>query len=187
MNNMNPVSGERHSVRRQIIQLTNFIKDWCLCPHLALVVHCLAKTAQKDLNLGKTRLYNLKMAEWHLIRKITSEQIRIPQTRVSQTYKSRTCDHVSLSHNVRISSFPMMPESLSRELGLPPHLKEVVFYITAFQRLFSCFPRTRKILLEQALKHLRAEIKTYEHLINVAPCCPSFSQGQAIDHPKGER
>lgn len=134
-----------YTAQRQTIQAIEFIKDWSLCPHLACVVQCLAKTARKDSALEREQLYHLKMAEGHLIRKITAND-------------------VPTNYMIRISSSPMMPQTLSHKWDLSTHLQEVLFYVTAFQRLFNQFPRTRKILLQQALKHLREEFKTYEFL-----------------------
>ena len=125
------------------IQPIDVIERWALCHHLGCVVKYLAQAGHKNssleqTNLEETRLKNLKKAEWYLQR----ELIRSPQ-----------CPFTPLGAQ------PFTTEAVLDDWGLSFRLSETLFHIKA-----SKSPSMREESLKQAMKHLKDEIKAYEHL-----------------------
>jgi hypothetical protein len=195
-------------IKSQSIQPIDVIERWALCHHLGCVMKYLARVGCPNSTLEQARLEqnylrqacldDLQKAAWHLIQEINDEQARTPQIRASRRrgdilsfqdiHTNGRCTNDTRINGALDQDFPYTTEAISKNWRLSPRLKEVIFYIAAFQKLFYRFPLTRGICLKQALKHLRAEITAYEYLINLTG--DDFRTGVALqptEELKGER
>lgn len=133
------------------IQPIDVIERWALCHHLGCVVKYLAQAGGKNpcleqtnleqtqlgqTRLGQTRLKNLKKAEWYLQRELG---------------RSPPCPLIP------VGAQPFTTEAVLDEWCLSFHLSESLYHIKA-----SKSPSMREESLRQALKHLQAEIATYD-------------------------
>lgn len=139
-----------HYVEGRKIQPIEAIEGWSLCHHLGCVVKYVARMGRKvpgyqNPFLGQSPLGDLRKAEWYLMREI----------------QGKACHCVSSRLPMRALAL-FAPEVIAKDWRLTPALGQVVFYITAYQRLFEHFPLTRVVCLKQALAHLRAEIRDCE-------------------------
>ena len=152
MNHLRVISNPVHPSQSRPIQPMDFSEKWSLCYDLASVVEYAVRAAHADSIVNVFQ--DLKMAEWHLLKKIIEEQGRLSKN----PFFDPLIYNSPLVQNMRTSPFPMMAEAIAREWGLPLDLKEVIFYITTFQNLYYRFPYMRAVLLKQAFKHLKREI-----------------------------
>jgi len=144
------IANPPHYVEGRKIQPIEAIEGWSLCHHLGCVVKYVARMGRKvpgyqNQFLGQSPLGDLRKAEWYLMREIygkACQAVYIPSRSPVRTY--------------------FAPEAIAKDWRLTPALGQVVFYITAYQRLFERFPLTRVVCLKQALAHLRAEIRDCE-------------------------
>ena len=131
MSTVHLASRAAHSDQGRILQPIDFSEHWSLCHHLACVVECVARAGRKHSTLDQTRLGDLKTAEWYLMREITNK---------------RPCVFSSIQ-NTHDHPIPITLEAAVLAWDLSTHLKEVLFYITTYQRLLYRFPSTRVICL----------------------------------------
>jgi len=132
-------------VQGRKIQPIDVIEGWSFCHHLGCVVKYVARLGRKSVGRQNPILEDLKKAEWYLMREVAE----------------KPCPCIP-----RLRRFPTMPEAIAKDWCLSSSLKEVIFYLTTYQRLFCRFPLTKIICLKQALTHLRAEIKNQESANN---------------------
>lgn len=135
------ISNPPYYVQGRKIQPIDVIEGWSFCHHLGCVVKYVARLGRKSAGRQNPILEDLKKAEWYLMREIAEK---------------------SCLYMPRLRRFPMMPEAIAKDWQLSSSLKEVIFYLTTYQRLFCRFPLTKTICLKQALTHLRVEIKNQE-------------------------
>lgn len=153
MTRLRLILNKSHYVQKHIIQPIDFIRRWSLCHDLACVVKYIARSAQVD-----SQQSTLEMAEWHLLKKIIEEQENLNK----KVSRGISLYDPSLVQDMRDSPIPMMAKTVAKEWGLSFQLREVLFYITAFQNLYHRFPYMRTVLLKQALKNLRQEINAHD-------------------------
>lgn len=149
------IANPPYYVQGRKIQPIDVIEEWSFCHHLGCVVKYVARLGRKSVrhqnpafsaNLsGQMCLEDLQKAEWYLMREIAE----------------KPCHCIP-----RLQSSPTMPEAIAKDWRLSPPLKEVIFYLTTYQRLFCRFPVTKIICLKQALTHLRTEIRSQESRID---------------------
>lgn len=139
------ISNPPYYVQGRKIQPIDVIEGWSFCHHLGCVVKYIARLGRKSAGRQNPILEDLKKAEWYLMREIAE----------------KPCSYIP-----RLRRFPTMPEAIAKDWHLSPSLKEVIFYLTTYQRLFCRFPLTNTICLKQALTHLRTEIRNQESASN---------------------
>ncbi len=149
MNNPSLSSNLMDSGSSRTLHPIEFIERWSLCHHLACVVRYLARAARKSASLEQTRLEDLKMAQWYLSRELS-------------------CNHKP--HFAAALVQPAIQKIKLEACQLSSHLVEVLFHIQVSQKVClrdgqkDCNSSyMREASLKQALKHLREEIKFYEH------------------------
>jgi hypothetical protein len=158
MKHLRLILNKSHYNQKRSIQPTEFIRRWSFCHDLACVVKYIARFAQSD-----SKLSELEIAEWHLLKKIIEEQENLNK----KTSTGSSLYDPSLVQDMRHSPFRMMSREIAKEWSLTFHLKEVLFYITTFQNLYHHFPYMRTVLLKQALKNLRQEINAHDQSVNL--------------------
>lgn len=135
------IANPPHYVKGRKIEPIQVIEEWSFCHHLGCVVKYVARIGRKNPILEQTRLEDLKKAEWYLMREIgTKACTRIPNPR----------------------RFSTAGETVAKDWQLSPSLSRVIFCLTSYQRLFHRLSFSKTVFLEQALTHLRAEIRRQE-------------------------
>ena len=149
MNNQSLSSNSTNFGHSPTFHPIEFIERWSLCHHLACVVRYLARAARKNSPLEQTRLEDLKMAQWYLARELG-------------------CNHKP--HFAAVLVQPPLQKIKLEACHLSSHLAEVLFHIQVSQKICQGNGQSdrtstymREASLKQALKHLREEIKFYEH------------------------
>lgn len=156
----NTQCAQKHS-----IQPVDFIRRWSLCYDLSCVVKYIARAAQTSSALSE-----LQMAEWHILKRLLEEYEK-NSTKPNASYNH--VHHSPFIQRMRKNTFPMMPDVIAQEWGLPLHLRETLFCITAFEYVYHLLPTLRFVLLEQALKSLKEEM----HARNPLSTHPINTQG----------
>jgi hypothetical protein len=149
MNYQSLSSNLTHCGNSRTLHPIEFIERWSLCHHLACVVRYLARATSKGSSLEKSRLEDLKMAQWYLSRELV-------------------CNHKP--HFAAVLVQPTIQKIKLEACELSSRLDEVLFHIQVSQKVSlrngekNFNPGYMKeASLKQALKHLNEEIKLYEH------------------------